>query len=108
MLLLLVATCLFAGLAIGIFTIFAQVEERSTVRASLRQLDGYEVDNVRDRELLQPVTSRVFTPVLKSLTDLGRRFTPAGYVEKTKKKLVITGKPQAADLDRFLAVRVIT
>src|ERR1700737_80767 len=104
MLLLIVATSLFAGLALGIFTIFAQVEERSTVRASLRQLDGYEVDNVRDRELLLPVTARVFAPVLKTLTDLGRRFTPAGYVEKTRKKLVITGKPTASDLDRFLAL----
>ena len=45
------------GAAIGlvIFAIGAQADERSIVRSSLRQLDGYEVENVRDQELLNPL-----------------------------------------------------
>ena len=37
------------------------------VRDSLRQLDGYEVENVRDQELLTPVRERAVAPVLAGL-----------------------------------------
>ena len=42
------------------------------------------------------------------LTSLGRRFTPAGYVEQSRKKLTYAGEISDEALDRFLAVRVIT
>ena len=38
------------------------------MRASLRQLDGYEVENVRDQELLVPLRERALLPVLAGLT----------------------------------------
>jgi tight adherence protein C len=105
---LIVAACLFAGVALLLIAIFSQAEERSTIRASLRQLDGYEVENVREKELLAPVSERVFAPVLQGLVGLGRRFTPVGYVDHTRQKLLITGKAAPEDLDRFLAIRVMT
>jgi len=103
-----IAGAIFACVALLVYAIAEQAEERATVRASLRHLDGYAVDDVRDKELLVPIGQRVAIPVLKGLTSLGNRFTPAGYVEKTRKKLVITGRPKPNDLDRFLAIRVIT
>jgi tight adherence protein C len=106
--LIVVAVCLFAGIALAIFAVFEQAEERATVRSSLRQLGGYEVQNLRDQEMLQPVGQRVFAPVVRTLVGIGRRLTPIGYVDKARKKLVITGRPAPADLDRFLAIRVVT
>jgi len=106
--LLVIAICLFVAIALAIFAVFSQAEERATVRSSLRQLDGYEVENLRDRQMLEPVAARVVGPAMDGLIGLGRRFSPSGYVEKTRKKLVITGKPAPEDLDRFLAIRVIT
>ena len=84
------------GAAIGlvIFAFGAQADERSIVRSSLRQLEGYEVENVRDQELLNPLRDRAVMPVLKSLTDLGRRFTPVGYVDKVRMKFVYAGEPK--------------
>ena len=106
---LLIGGGLFA-VAIGviIYTVLAQVDEKAVVRDSLRQLDGYEVENVRDQELLAPISERAFMPVLGGLTNLGRRFTPVGYVDNVRKKFINSGNGSADAVDRFLAVRVVT
>lgn len=104
----LIGACIFVGIALLVYAFGAQAEERATVRASLRQLEDYKVEDVRDKELLAPLSERMFVPVLQGLTGLGRRFTPVGYTENVRKKLLITGKPKPEDLDRFLAIRVIT
>lgn len=98
------------GAAVGLvlFAVLSQVEERSVVRASLRQLDDYEVESVRDKEMLVPLRERAIAPVLAGLTGLGRQLTPKGYVEDIKKKLVSAGKGDAESIDRFLAVRVVS
>jgi tight adherence protein C len=78
------------------------------VRSSLRQLQGYEVENVRDQELLEPLHRRVLLPLAGRLTGLSRRFTPVGYVDGVRKKLATAGRFSDEALDRFLAVRVLT
>ncbi len=104
-----VAVVLFGG-AIGliIWTVASQAHEKSVVRDSLRQLDDYEIDNVRDQELLNPLAERALMPILGALTNVGRRFTPVGYVDGVRHKFVLSGRPQAEAVDRFLAIRVIT
>src|SRR3954469_18433534 len=96
-----------AAISLIIFAIGSQAEERSIVRSSLRQLEGYEVENVRDQELLNPLKDRAIAPALKSLTDLGRRFTPTGYVDKVRLKFVYAGEPNADAVDRYLATQVL-
>lgn len=98
------------GAVVGVllFTFASQADEKAVVRASLRQLEGYEVENVRDRELLSPITQRAVLPVLKGLTGLGKRFTPVGYVDQVRQKFVYAGEIGTDAVDRFLAVRVIT
>jgi len=97
------------GAAVGlvIFAVGMQAEERSVVRSSLRRLEGYEVENVRDQELLNPLRERAIAPALKSLTDLGRRFTPVGYVDKVRLKFVYAGEPSPDAVDRYLATQVL-
>src|SRR5829696_4994029 len=97
-----------AALGLGLYTILAQADERSTVRKSLRQLEDYEVENVRDQELLAPLAERAFMPVLGGLTSLGRRFTPVGYVDNVRQKFIYAGRGSSDEVDRFLAWRVIT
>ena len=97
------------SIALVVYAVLAQADEKSVVRESLRQLDGYEtVDNVRDQELLNPLTERAIMPVLGALTQVGRRFTPVGYVDNVRRKFVLSGRPSAESVDRFLAIRVIT
>ena len=99
---------LAAAIVLVIYVVGSQADEKAVVRASLRQLQGYEVENVRDQELLTPLRERTVTPVLSGLTSVGRRFTPTGYVDNVRKKFVYAGEPRADAVDRFLAVRVIT
>jgi len=108
MILLIGGVLLAVALGVIIYTILAQVDEKAVVRDSLRQLDGYEVENVRDQELLAPITERAFMPVLGGLTSLGRRFTPVGYVDNVRKKFINSGNGSADAVDRFLAVRMIS
>jgi tight adherence protein C len=98
----------FGAIALAVYVAMDQAEEKATIRASLRGLQGYEIDTVRDRELLDPLRERAVMPVFRGLTSLGRRFTPVGYVEDARKKLIASGRFSPDALDRFLAVRVVT
>ena len=62
------------ALALGLvaFAVLSQVQETATVRDSLRRLKGYELESVRDRDLLVPLRDRALVPILTGLTDLGR------------------------------------
>ena len=104
-----IAAAMVGGsLALIIWTIASQAHEKSVVRDSLRALDDYEVDNIRDQELLNPLAERALMPVLGALTGLGRRFTPVGYVDGVRHKFVLSGRPSTQAIDRFLAIRVVT
>ena len=79
-----------AAIALIVYAVLAQLNEKAVVRSSLRQLEGYEVENVRDQELLVPFTERAVMPVVSGLTSVGRRFTPVGYVTA-----VINSRPES-------------
>ena len=104
----LVIAGVFLFVVLILYTVLSLAEDRSSARSSLRQLEGYELENLREREMLNPLSVRVLAPVGKGLVSAGRRFTPSGYVESSRHKLTIAGRPSNDDLDRFLAIRVIT
>ena len=91
-----------------VYNVLTDVEEKAVVRQSLRQLEGYEVESVRDQELLVPFHERALLPVFTGLTGLGQRFSPAGYVDKVRNKFIYAGEASPDTVDRFLAIRVIT
>lgn len=107
---LLLLSILLIAVAVGlvIYTILSQLDERQMVRSSLRQLDGYEIENQRDQQMLNPLKERALGPLVEGLTGVGRRLTPIGYVEKVRQKFVYMGNPNPQAIDRFLAVRVVT
>lgn len=106
--LLLGGVLLGGAIALIVWAVGSQVNEKAVIRESLRQLDGYEVENIRDQELLAPISERAIAPVVSGLTNLGRRFTPVGYVDGIRSKFIYAGNPSADAVDRFLAVRVMT
>jgi tight adherence protein C len=98
---------LAVAVAGGLYTVLSQADEKSMVRKSLRQLEGYEVENVRDQQLLAPIGERALAPVFTKLTSVGRRFTPVGYVDTVRKKFIQAGNGSAEAVDRFMAMRVL-
>jgi tight adherence protein C len=106
---LLISTLLIASATgIAVWAVLSQLDERQVVRETLRQLDGYEVENERDQQMLDPLKERALQPLLGGMTNLGKRFTPVGYVDKVREKFVYAGMPEQQAVDRFLAVRVVT
>lgn len=102
------ALVLLAGaIGIGLWTVLGAADEKATVRASLRQLDDYQVDNVRDQELLKPVATRTVAPIMERLVELGGRYTPDGYVEKVRDRFISSGNGSPDAVDRFIALKVI-
>ncbi len=100
--------CMGAAIALGLYAILSQAEEKAVVRSSLRQLDDYEVESVREKELLAPITERALAPFMAGLTGLGKRFTPTGYTDRVRTKLISAGKADQESFDRFMAIRVVT
>jgi tight adherence protein C len=97
-----------AAVSLALFAVLSQAEEKSVVRSSLRQLDDYEVESVREKELLIPLRERALAPLLSGLTGLGKRFTPVGYFDTVRSKLSSAGRGDQESIDRFLAIRVVT
>ncbi len=107
--LILIPFAMFLALALLAYAFLSQAEERSVIRASLRQLDGYDVSEttIRDQELTQSLGQRVILPAAERLLGLGRRFVPADYKQRAHMKLTRAGKPSDRQLDRFLAIRIV-
>jgi tight adherence protein C len=97
------------GLGVGLvlFFVLSQVEERSAARSTLRQLDDYDVDNQRDKELLVPIHQRLLAPVLAGFARYGGRLNPPEYVERVRLRHVQAGISAADRVERFLAMRVL-
>ncbi len=96
-------------LAVGLaaFVLINQLDERSTARTTLRQLEGYQVENQRDQELLAPLRERLLGPVVNAFSRLGGRFNPPDYVESIRRKHVQAGIYSADRVERFLATRIL-
>jgi tight adherence protein C len=81
--------------------------ERADVRESLRRLEGYQIQDVRDQEMLVPITERVFAPMFEGLTGVARRFTPSGFGEGIAQKLVLAGSPANLNVDKVLVFKLL-
>ena len=103
-----------AGAAVAglVYVILSRQEEAREARETLSQVDGYDVSaaaqaGVLDEGDLQgSFWERFGSDVFSGVGDLGRRFTPQGYVEKVRHKFIMAGRDSTAEVDRFLAMRV--
>ncbi len=98
---------LVIALGLGVFLILSQLEERNAARSSLRQLDGFQVEDQREQELLAPLHERILSPVFQTFSQLGRRFNPPDYVETIRHKHLQAGILAPSAVERFLATRII-
>ena len=96
-----------AAVGLSVYALLGEMEEKAALRSSLRQLDEYEVENVRDQELLAPVHERILGPVVDGLTKVGGRFNPPDYVEQVRMRHVQAGINSPDKVERFLALRIM-
>jgi len=105
-----VAAVLATSITTGVvlYLLLDNMHERADVRSSLRRLRDFEIDNTRQREMLDPLSTRALRPILDRLVELSRRLTPAGYVASARRKLILAGRPTTKSLDAYLAIRLVT
>ena len=101
------------AVGVAVFTLLAQFDNKKVAREGLDLLDDYGtgaehgVIDHREQTLDASIFSRVL-PSTAGLTSIGRKLTPADYVERSRLKIVAAGDYSSTALDRFLALRVMS
>jgi len=102
------------SLALVLYALLSQIEDRTVARESLSRLDDYGPGlaatrlDAREAVLAESLLTRTLGRTMRAFTRLGLKYTPAGYVENTKRKFVLAGRYEAGGIDRFLAMKVIS
>lgn len=105
---LVLAAVLATASAILVWLAFSTVETKMTGKSSLKAIENYtwQGDDLVGKE--ESLFDRVILPVNKSLLGLARKFTPIGYVDSARTKLIIAGRRGPDELDRFMAIRALS
>ena len=104
---LMIALVIAAAVGALAYVVASSSIEKADVRESLRRLEGYQIQDVRDQEMLAPMSERVVAPLLEGLTGMAQRFTPKGYGEKVAQKLVHAGNPPNLNVDKILVMKLL-
>ena len=104
---LMIALVLAAAVGALVYVIASSSMEKAEVRESLRRLEGYQIQDVRDQEMLAPMSERVVAPLLEGLAGVATRFTPKGYGDKVAQKLVHAGNPENLNVDKILVMKLV-
>src|SRR6476646_4117316 len=104
---LVLAAFLGGAVFIGCMLALHSVAERAEVRDSLRRLEGYQIQDVRDQEMLAPISERIVAPALEALAGFTTRFTPQGYREEIARKLVQAGNPSNLTVDQLQVLKLL-
>jgi tight adherence protein C len=102
-----IAIVIAAAVGALVYVVASTSIEKADVRDSLRRLEGYQIQDVRDQEMLAPMSERVVAPLLEGLTGMAQRFTPKGYGEKVAQKLVHAGNPPNLNVDKILVMKLL-
>jgi tight adherence protein C len=81
--------------------------ERAGVRESLRRLEGYQIQDTRDQEMLAPISERVLGPLTEAAAGFIQRFTPQGYRDQVARKLVLGGLATRVSVDLILVWKLL-
>src|SRR3982751_4586290 len=102
-----IALVIAAAVGALVYVLASSSIEKADVRESLRRLEGYQIQDVRDQEMLAPIGERVFAPLFGGLWGAANRFTPAGYGEAVAQKLVHAGNPPNLNVDKILVMKLL-
>ena len=106
--LLITVAGMFAAILVAVVVFLSAGEDRREVRMALRGIADYDLPaNVREQEMLKSIQERVFLPFMTALSAILGRFTPAGYAQTVREKLVKAGNPARLDADRFLTLKLL-
>ena len=88
-----------------------RLSDRAEVRSTMGVVSSQTLTPlslVASEQDVRSFFERALAPVLRKTIDLGRSFTPPGYVKNVQRRLTLAGRSHRVDLDRFLAGRLVT
>lgn len=98
--------CLFAGLALGSYTVVAAATDRRNITRSLELV--HRLDNrTPGVKAEQSFVDRVVWPRLQQMAKLGRRLSPDGAAERMSRRLDLAGNPPRLDVQRVFGLKVV-
>ena len=80
------------------------------LRAQKTQTDRLAVygrEALRSETLAKPLSERAVAPIILGLGGFVGRFTPAGWIERTQKKLVHAGMSNRFDANAWAVIRLL-
>ena len=104
---LVIAILTTCAILAGGYVALQSFTEKFEVRESLRRLDGYQIQDLRDQEMLAPISERVLAPMVGGLTAVAGRLSPHGYREEIARKLVLGGHPGELTVDQVLVLKLL-
>ena len=104
---LILAVLMVTAVLAGGYVVLQSVTEKADVRESLRRLDGYQIQDLRDQEMLAPISERLLAPMVEGLTSVAGRLSPQGYREEIARKLVLGGHPGGLTVDQVLVLKLL-
>ncbi len=100
---------IFVSVGLLAYSAVLKADERISVRAARARLADYEAPvDQRDVELTEPFSTRVIEPAAVFIAGLAKTVLPNEYIEKIQKKLVVAGRGQPEEADRFLVFHVLS
>lgn len=103
--LLLSLAALFSSIFMLSMSTTMAVSNRVAIKSSIKKLNVYgEAPAIQD-ELAEPFLNRVILPFIRMFIGIGKRLTPAGFLDSIRRRLVLAGIAKDVDVDRFLAYK---
>ena len=78
------------------------------MRESLRRLEGYQIQDVRDQEMLAPISERVVAPLLEGLTGVAPALHAGGLRREGRAASWCTpATRRTSNVDKILVMKLL-
>lgn len=99
---------IFAAVFVSLVAVGAFTNEARGVSKSLAVVEAFSAaPKAMQQELDPSFKERILLPSLERLVGLGRKFTPADYGDRVRRKLEVAGNPASWTVDRLTAMKVV-
>jgi len=96
------------GAVVLVYAAMKMPKDQTPLDSRLSEYAGREVPiSLEEIELQQPFHERVILPILKGVSDLIVRFTPAASIQTIQKKLDLAGNPWGVEAPVYWSLQII-
>ncbi len=96
------------GAAVLVYAAMKMPKDQTPLDSRLSEYAGREVPiSLEEIELQQPFHERIILPILKAVSDLIIRFTPAANIQTIQKKLDLAGNPWSIEAPVYWSMQIV-